>query len=191
MNVLSTDHCILDSYYHGNYENRVIVMNPDVLKPQYRNEQGQLWLGGSGFGCDPSLNGRAVNATCLFDGEHAEWRRENFLGVIDPEALPEWARIKLGSMSLHRTYSTYEYVGYSFLPDGMHGPGVHLRDVKSVAEYVELQSIYQHRVMICDAMDCCVLEIQERTLIFPSSDEARGLSNFLESLEDNGGIKMT
>ena len=34
-------------------------------------------------------------ATCLYDGDKARWNRENVLGVLKDEYLPDWAREKL------------------------------------------------------------------------------------------------
>lgn len=189
MKVLSIDDCIPDSYYHANFQNRVLVMAPETLKPEYRSERNQLWLGGAGFGCNPALSGTMVSAVCLSDGECAPWRRDNFLGVIRPEKLPDWARLALGSLQADAPGADerHEFMGYSFLQNGAYGRGVPLRDVHEIKRYVERQQGYQHRVMICDRMDCCVLDIVDGKLIFPTQEQA---DSFLAEPGQSGGIQM-
>ncbi len=185
--LFTMEDCIKDSYYKEDYEGKIIVMRPEVLKDQYRDERFQLWLGGSGFGCDPSLRGRAVFATCLYDNEHAEWRRENFLGTIKPEVLPDWARLKLSQMKPHSSANgreqTPKYSGYSFLENGRYKAGVGLYSEKEAMEYVELQKPYQHRIMICDRDDFNVLEIIKGEMIHPSKED---LEAFLSEQEQSG-----
>lgn len=54
--------------------------------------------GESGFGCSATAMGQAVFATCLGDGEKARWERPDFLGVMDEQYLPDWAREKLAEL---------------------------------------------------------------------------------------------
>lgn len=74
-------------------EGRVLVMKPSTLKESYWSPENQLWYAEGGFGCSPTASGRAVYATCLGDGEnHVRWNREDFLGVLKEDLLPDWAR---------------------------------------------------------------------------------------------------
>lgn len=183
--------CIKDSHCKEDYEGKIIVMRPEVLKEEYRDGRFQLWLGRSGFGCDSSLRGRAVFAVCLYDNEHTEWRRENFLGAIKPEALPDWARLKLSQMKSHASANEHEktpkYRGYSFLENGRYDAGVGLYTEKEVIEYVELQKPYQHRIMICDSYDSCVFEMVKGEIIHPSPEVAE---MFCQEQQAQGCINM-
>ncbi len=78
-----------------NLEGKVLVMSPYTLKESYWAPENQLWLASGGFGCTPTAAGRAVYATCLGDGEHARWNREDFIGILDEQHLPVWAQSKL------------------------------------------------------------------------------------------------
>ncbi len=72
---------------------KVLVMKPSTLKESYWSPENQLWYAEGGFGCSPTASGRAVYATCLGDGEnHVRWNREDFLGVLKEDLLPDWAR---------------------------------------------------------------------------------------------------
>ena len=79
-------------------EGKVLVMSPYTLKESYWAPENQLWLAGGGFGCSPSAAGRAVYATCLGDGEYTRWNREDFIGILDEQHLPEWAQSKLAEL---------------------------------------------------------------------------------------------
>jgi len=77
------------------YEDKVVVLSPNILKESCWNQQNQLWLATGGFGCRASGSGRAVFATCLNDGEETRWNRTDFVGILREDHLPEWAREKL------------------------------------------------------------------------------------------------
>ena len=77
------------------YEGQVLVMSPDTLREECWDARNQVWLGEGGFGCSPTASGRAVYATCLGDGEQTRWNRDDFIGVLDEQYLPDWAREKL------------------------------------------------------------------------------------------------
>ncbi len=87
-------HCAF-GMYDENVEGKVLVMKPSTLKEECWSQENQLWLATGGFGCDPKGRGRAIFATCLADGERTRWNREDFVGVLDGQFLPEWAKQKL------------------------------------------------------------------------------------------------
>lgn len=86
-------HC--DSMTGQELEGKVLVMSPYTLKESYWAPENQLWLATGGFGCRPTAAGRAIYATCLSDGEHVRWNREDFIGILREEHLPDWVREKL------------------------------------------------------------------------------------------------
>jgi hypothetical protein len=73
-----------------NYENRILVLNPEALNNNARNAQNSLWIAYNGFGCSPTARGRAVYAKNLFDGRQSQWERADFLGIVKPESLQKW-----------------------------------------------------------------------------------------------------
>ena len=52
-----------------------------------------------GFGCSPHAIGRSIRCTCLGDGEHTGWNRSDFIGVLQENLLPEWAKEKLNELT--------------------------------------------------------------------------------------------
>ena len=57
-------------------EGKVIVLNHMSMKEEYWKPEYQLCLATGGFGCRPTASGRAVYATCLYDGDKARWNRK-------------------------------------------------------------------------------------------------------------------
>ena len=73
------------------YEGKLLALSPATLKESYWQPENQLWYAHGGFGCSPTASGRKVLCTCLGDGEPVSWDRQDFLGVVKEECLPEWA----------------------------------------------------------------------------------------------------
>lgn len=91
LGLFDSTHCTAEC----NYEDRLLVMKPSSLKDEYKSPEYQLFFAVSGFGCDPNLRGTAVFGHFLKDGEYAQFRRSDFLGVIRDDCIPEWAQEKL------------------------------------------------------------------------------------------------
>lgn len=94
LGVFDHTHCLSDTGAQD-FEGKVIVLSADTLNESHLTPQDQLWLCTGGFGSHANSRGRAVFATCLFDGEKARWNREDFVGVLADSQLPDWAREKL------------------------------------------------------------------------------------------------
>ena len=77
------------------YTGKVLVLSPNTLKEEYWAPESQLWLAESGFGCSPTARGRSILCTCLGDGEQTRWNRNDFIGVLKDEYLPDWAKESL------------------------------------------------------------------------------------------------
>ena len=95
LNLFSSKHCEEEC---ADMEGKVIVLSHTALKEEYWTPENQLWLATGGFGCRADARGRAVYATCLYDGEEARWSREQVAGVIKDEFLPDWAKKRLESI---------------------------------------------------------------------------------------------
>ena len=86
---LGMDDCITGSN-RDDYENKILVLNPEALISNCRTAENSLWVAYNGFGCTYGARGQAVYAKNLFDGREARWERTDFLGIVKPESLKKW-----------------------------------------------------------------------------------------------------
>ena len=86
---------IVQSDEPQDYEGKLLILRDISLKEKYRTPENQLFLADGGFGCSPTAVGRKVFGHYLSDGERAEFCRQDFIGVIADEHIPDWAREKL------------------------------------------------------------------------------------------------
>ena len=88
LNLFDKTYCTNEQEYKG----KVLIMRDDVLTEEYCKPESQLWYATGGFGCGANSRGRAVFVKCLSDGEETRFDREDFVGVIKNECLPDWAK---------------------------------------------------------------------------------------------------
>ena len=177
----------IETGYDCTLQDKVIVLSRQALLDDYRN---QLFFCSGGNGANPNPIGRSVFLTSLSNGEKYRFFRSDVIGVLKPELLPDSAKLQLSQIrpagALPLEMNEPKYSGYSFLPDGRYAAGVWLCSEQEVMDYIEMQKPYQHRIMICDRNDFCVLELQEGKLLHPSQEEMEALQN-----PENGGLTMT
>lgn len=77
------------------FQGRVLVLKPTILKDEYKTPDFQLFLAEGGFGCSPTARGRKIYGQFLKDGEEIHYECQDFLGVLKDEHLSDWAREKL------------------------------------------------------------------------------------------------
>ena len=80
------------------YTDQVTVLKPTVLKDKFKTPEDQLFLAESGFGCSPDARGQKVFGKFLKDGEETQFNRQDFLGVLQDEYLPDWAKESLAKI---------------------------------------------------------------------------------------------
>ena len=98
LGLFGPEHCVGDRA-EQDYAGKVLVLSPDTLKESCWSQENQLWYAHDGFGCSPTAIGRSVRCTCLSDGETTRWNRNEFIGVLDENLLPEWARENLAELT--------------------------------------------------------------------------------------------
>ena len=94
LNLFSGKH-IVQSDEPQDYTGKLLILRDTSLKEEHRNPENQLFLAESGFGCSPTASGRKVYGQFLSDGEKTQFYRQDFIGVIADEHIPDWAREKL------------------------------------------------------------------------------------------------
>ena len=105
LNLFGAEHCVGDRA-EQDFTGKVLVLSPDTLKESCWSQADQLWYAHDGFGCRPHAIGRSVRCTCLGDGEMTRWNRDEFIGVLDEQFLPEWAQEKLAELTAPRQEET-------------------------------------------------------------------------------------
>lgn len=117
----------------------------------------------------------ALQTVSLQNGEISSHRKENVIGLLKPELLPDKAKLQLSQIrpfgAKDLSEHTPEYSGYSFLPDGRYSAGVWLCSPEEVKDYVQMQKDYQYRVLICDRYDFAVMEIVQGEVVFPREQD--------------------
>ena len=88
--VIGMDSC--DSIRDRDIKGEIIVIDPKAIKREYVGADRQLWVSEGGFGCSPNGSGRKVYCKNIFTGDSAAWQRQDILGTIKPECIPEWVK---------------------------------------------------------------------------------------------------
>jgi hypothetical protein len=94
LQLFGAEQCI-SVFEYQDVSDHVLALKPEVLKDEYKSPDFQVFLAERGFGCNPAASGRKIFGQFLIDGEQAHYNREDFLGVLKPEFLPEWAIEKM------------------------------------------------------------------------------------------------
>lgn len=75
------------NYYNVNF----LVLKPEHLSENYRNEKFQLVLCRGGFGCNPENTGKSVGYSWL-DGDRVVGGRDYFYGAASKETIIDWCK---------------------------------------------------------------------------------------------------
>ena len=78
--------------YDDDLNGKVIVIKPEVLRPEYRRATSQVKLCTGGFGAYPHSRGSAVFCTEVYTGRQSRFERRDVLGVLEPENQPQWVQ---------------------------------------------------------------------------------------------------
>lgn len=80
------------------FTGKVMVLDPTILTEMHKNADEQLFLCSGGFGCNPQGSGGKVYGQFLVDSERAQYYRNEFIGELKAEFLPDWAVEKLAAL---------------------------------------------------------------------------------------------
>lgn len=80
-------------------ENKILVIDPSILKDEFKSPDFQLFYATGGFGCNHDASGRKVYGFFLKDGEETQYNRSDFIGILKEEFYPDWLTEKLEEMS--------------------------------------------------------------------------------------------
>ena len=88
MNILNKNDC----FPIGNetFIGKIIVLKPEILSPEYRNEHYQIMRCTGGNGSRADGLGTSVFCTELYTGENMNYRRAPVLGLLKDDCYPAW-----------------------------------------------------------------------------------------------------
>lgn len=97
--ILSGDDRVAADDYKQSIRDKVVVIKPETISPEYYAATSQLWLCTGGFGSSASPRGRTCFCINLHDtGRQESFYRSDIMGTVDPEHLPNWAKVGLRSI---------------------------------------------------------------------------------------------
>ena len=97
MKVFDKNDCIPFSYEES-IEGKVAVIDSLVLKEEFQNERNQLVLITGGNGAYSASNGNVCIGIILNDEQRIQCFRDDLIGTIPEENLPDWAKERLANI---------------------------------------------------------------------------------------------
>ena len=94
LNLFDHTHCLPDKH-EQDLTGKVVVISPEMLDEEYKSPDFQLFVSTDGNGCKPNAIGRSVSGHFLKDGESGNFWRQDIIGILDEQYLPEWAKEQL------------------------------------------------------------------------------------------------
>ena len=115
--IITADMC--DSITDKDLEGEIIVIEPNVLRPEYRTEAHQIMRCTGGNGASVDARGSAVFCDYLYKDKHTRFERYDVLGILKKEHYPEWLIKRFEFEKAIKDKDVFEYGGYHFLPVGV------------------------------------------------------------------------
>ena len=99
--VITAEQCYTNDYGES-IDGKVIAIKASCIRPEYQRADSQIFLVDGGFGANANSRGSAVFCYNVYSGKHTRWERRDVEGVIKDEALPDWAKDKLKTMTVEK-----------------------------------------------------------------------------------------
>lgn len=115
--IIAADMC--DSITDKDLEGKIIVIEANTLRPEYRTEAHQIVRCTGGNGARPDARGSAVFCEYLYKDKNTRFERYDVLGILKKEHYPEWLTKRLEFEKEVKGNTVFEYGGYHFLPVGI------------------------------------------------------------------------
>lgn len=175
-------------------KDRVVALKPSFLNDEFKRPEYQLVLATGGFGCSPTAGGRKVFGTFLKDGEDTGFVSGDFMGILKPELLPEWAKRNLAqnAMAHNRGVPEPRYYAVTIMADGEGIGPVNLRDEQDALTFLNRQKDYQDRLDIRQMDGACLVTVERGAVIYAAEGALRerleqvGLLN-----QERGGMTLS
>ena len=89
---LSISDCTAPVSSKDNILNKVVIIDGDIMRPEYQRVSHQLVYVTGGNGAYANARGRKVFTKSLLNGQEGTFHRQDILGIVDIEKLPKWAK---------------------------------------------------------------------------------------------------
>lgn len=87
--VITADDCY-DNDFTKNITGKIVAIDRDVFKPEYQRADVQICIVTGGVGAEAYAKGKKVKCINLYSGVEVTYGREDILGEIKPERMPDW-----------------------------------------------------------------------------------------------------
>ena len=94
LGILTKDACLPNSNGED-YTEKLLILHTDALAEDYKKGEYQYFYANGGNGCRPTSLGRKIFGFFLSDGEKTQFVRGDFIGIADPEQVPDWVHENL------------------------------------------------------------------------------------------------
>lgn len=98
LGMYDTRNCIEENGEEFDYTDRICIFNAQRMKENHLHPEEQIFLAESGFGCQPNSRGTKVFGRFLHDGEECYVRRQNLVGIMKDEYIPDWVHERLAEL---------------------------------------------------------------------------------------------
>lgn len=115
--IITADMC--DSITDKDLEGKIIVIEANTLRPEYRTQAHQIVRCTGGNGANFNARGSAIFCEYLCKDENTRFERYDVLGILKEECYPEWLTKRLEFEKAVKGNTVFEYGGYHFLPVGL------------------------------------------------------------------------
>lgn len=120
--IITSEMCNTD-IFNENLVGKILVVNPNELRPEYRTDINQLVFCKSGNGTNPFGHGTAIYGDYLATGEKTMFHRSDILGELKQEYYPEWAEKRIAVINeFYKNKNVFEYGDKHFLGVGIFPP---------------------------------------------------------------------
>lgn len=93
----TAEHCYPNDYKQS-IESHIVAIKASALLPEYRRGDVQLIYVTGGNGAKANARGSAVFCYHLNNGKHTRFERQDVLGQVKPECIPDWAKQRLADI---------------------------------------------------------------------------------------------
>lgn len=109
--------------FSENLIGKILVVNAEALRPEYRTDINQIIFCKGGNGANPDGHGMSIYADYLATGIKTQFDRSDILGELKPEHYPEWAEKRIAVVNeFYKNANVFEYGGKHFLGVGVFPP---------------------------------------------------------------------